>query len=421
MAEFTIGERLLLHLYTHRSVNPDDYFNIPWELTQDGISSSLGISRAHTSIELKRLKEKDLIVESQVRIKGGKVRRLAYSLNEKGLKASMDLEEKVNAAGLDMKSLIDFKKQDGVHVLKSLNADDKRALGIACAFRLSVPTTVLPPHTKNVVPSDVVGFTLITPELRNKILSAASETDLADWHSFAADYYDMEGRRSVIEDEDNRTVERTYHLIKAGRLRDAHRAITNDFYAMLLSDDRGFYEAVRDIPDKDIKSDRILDFMMLRAELALSQNDLKTARESAEKLIDMEGGEEYGYACLTECLMLRNKTDEAEKMANQINGSGNSLGMLKLAEVYLDLGDLDRAEEQYSSATKFVSDNNNPAVTQKFTVLARIDKERGRPEDAERHLSKAYASTNDIGRKSLKAFGNSIGVNIRELRESDFS
>lgn len=412
MAEFTIGERLLLHLYTYRSVNPDDYFNIPWELTQDGIASSLGISRAHTSIELKRQKEKELIVESQVRVKGGKVRRMAYSLNEKGLKAAMDLEEKVNAAGLDMKSLIDFKKKDGVQVLENLSENDRNALGIACAFRLSVPVNVLPMHTRNIVPTDVVGLTLITPELRNKILSAASEDDLAKWHSFAADYYDMEGRKSVIEDEDNRAVERTYHLIKAGRLRDAHRMITNDFYAMLLSDDRGFYEAVRDVPDEKISPNRILEFMMLRAELAITQNDLRTARESAEKLIDMEGGEEYGYACLTECLMLRNMTDEAEKMVNRINGSENSLGMLKLAEVYLDLGDLDRAEEQYNNASKHVSDNNYPAVTQKFTVLARIDMEKGRPDDAKRHLRKAFDSTNEIGKKNLKAYGSSIGVDF---------
>ena len=70
MAEFTIGDRLILHLYTYRSVNPEDYFNIPWELTQDGISSSLGISRAHASIELKRQKEKGTITETLVRIKG---------------------------------------------------------------------------------------------------------------------------------------------------------------------------------------------------------------------------------------------------------------------------------------------------------------------------------------------------------------
>ena len=58
MPEFTVGERILLHLYNYRTVDLNDYFNIPWDITQDGISTSLRISRAHASLELKKQKEK---------------------------------------------------------------------------------------------------------------------------------------------------------------------------------------------------------------------------------------------------------------------------------------------------------------------------------------------------------------------------
>ena len=356
-----------------------------------------------------------------MRIKGGKVRRIAYSLNEKGLKAAMDLEDKVNAAGLDMKSLIDFKKQDPTQVLEGLNEGDRKALGIACAFRLSVPVNVLPEHARNVVPADVNGRTTITPELRNRILSAAKGDELGEWHSYAADYFDRYGRESAIEDEDSRKVERVYHLVKAGRIRDAHKIVADNLYAMLLSDDRGLYEAVRDLPDADIKPKYMLELMILRTELALSQNDLKTARESAEKLITIEGGEEYGFACLAECLMLRRKEDEAKDVISKINKSGNALGMLKLAEIYLDLEEIDRAEEQFAAASKIVSDNNLAAVVEKFKVEARIDAARGRTDDAVRHLSKAYVSTNAVGKANLKVLGNSLGLRIRELTGSDFS
>ena len=421
MAEFTIGDRLILHLYTYRSVNPEDYFNIPWELTQDGISSSLGISRAHASIELKRQKEKGTITETLVRIKGGKVRRYAYSLTEKGLKTAMDLEDRVKAAGLDMKSLIDFKKQEPMQVLDSLRKSDRDALGIACTLRLSVPASVLPEHARNVVPTDVNGRTIITPELKNRILSAASGDELRGWHSYAADYYDKYGCDSAIEDEDNRVIEKTYHLIKAGRIRDASKIIADNFYAMLLSDNRDLYEAVRDIPDADIKPKHMLDLMTLRTELALSQHDLKTARESAEKLIEIDGGEEYGFACLAECLMLRKKEDEAKEVISKINNSNNALGMLKLAEIYVDLDEIDKAEEQFAVASKLVSDNNISAVVEKFKIEACIDAKRGRMDDAARHMSKAYYATNDVGRTSLMALSKELGLKIRGLTESDFS
>ena len=293
MADFTIGERLLLHLYTYRHVNPEDYYNIPWELTQDGISTSLRISRAHASIELKRQKEKGVIAETLVRIHGGKVRRIAYSLNEKGLKTAMDLVDRAEEAGIDIKTLIDIKKQNPAELLESMTDADRKALGVACAFRLSVPLDVLPPHNRSVVPSDVNGRTVIVEELRNKIMSAASPEEIREWHSYVADYYDKEGSDSVIEDEDNRTVERLFHLIKAGRVRDGHKILSYNLYAMILSDDRGLYEVLRDLPDDSIKPDYRLNYMIARTELALSQNDLKTARESAEKLIEIEGGEEY--------------------------------------------------------------------------------------------------------------------------------
>jgi tetratricopeptide (TPR) repeat protein len=421
MAEFTIGDRLILHLYTYRSVNPEDYFNIPWELTQDGISSSLGISRAHASIELKRQKEKGTITETLVRIKGGKVRRYAYSLNDKGLKTAMDLEDRVKAAGLDMRSLIDFKKQEPTQVLDSLSKGDRDALGIACTFRLSVPVSVLPEHARNVVPADVNGRTTITPELRNRILSAASGEELRGWHSYAADYYDKFGKDSAIEDGDSRAVEKVYHFIKAGRIRDANKTIGDNLYAILLSDDRGLFEAIRDAPDADIKPKYKLNFMIVRTELALSQNDLKTARESAEKLIETDGGEEYGFACLAECLMLRKKEDEAKEVISKINNSGNVLGMLRLAEIYVDLDEIDKAEEQFAAASKLVSDNNEAAVVQKYTVEARIDVARGRMEEGERHISKASASTDKVGKNSLRTLSKSLGLKIRDLTESDFS
>ena len=228
----------------------------------------------------------------------------------------------------------------------------------------------------------------------------------------AADYYDIDGQHSAIEDEDCRAVERTYHLLRAGRYVDACKVIERHLYAMVLSDDREFYETVRDVPTDSIKDRFMADFLTLRAELALSQNDLKTAREASEKLVTVEGGQEYGYACLTECLILRKQDRDAADMIKKVNGSGNALGMVKLAEAYLDLGDLQKAEEEMDAAVRIISDNNVAAVAQRFLVQARIDAAKGLTDDANRHISKAYVSTNEIGKRNVKAVAKSLGLSI---------
>ena len=172
MPEFTIGERILLHLYNFRMVSLEDYYNIPWDVTQDGISTSLRISRAHASLELKKQKERGNIRDALVRIYGGKVRRLAYVLTQEGTRVTIELQEKAKKAGIDVRTLTDMKKQDTAVMLDGMKKDDRLALGTACAFRVAVPLEALPPHDRSVIPTDVTGFTSISSELRDKMMRA---------------------------------------------------------------------------------------------------------------------------------------------------------------------------------------------------------------------------------------------------------
>jgi hypothetical protein len=80
----TIRERALLHLNRFPDVNPSELFNIPFDLTQDGIASVLGISRAHASLELKKLKETGKLDYWQAHIKGSGTKRKAYYLLPEG-------------------------------------------------------------------------------------------------------------------------------------------------------------------------------------------------------------------------------------------------------------------------------------------------------------------------------------------------
>ena len=412
MPEFTVGERILLHLYNYRTVDLNDYFNIPWDITQDGISTSLRISRAHASLELKKQKEKGYIKDSLVRIYGGKVRRLAYELTELGIKTAVELQEKAKGAGIDVRTLTDVRRQDASVVLENLRDGDRFALGVACAFRVAVPMDALPSHEKSAIPTDVGGFTSITPDLKGRVMRAAGKDEIREWHSYAADFYADRGQYSTIPDEDCRMVERAYHLLLAERYIDACKVIEKNPYVMMLSDDKGFYEVVRDVPLDSIKDRFKVDFLMLKAELALSQRDLKTARETSEILTGIEEGQGYGYACLTECLILRGKGSEAKDTISLVNSSRNVFGMLKLAEAYVDLNDIPNAEEQLELARKYISDNNVTAVSQMFLVEARIDAAKGNIDDANRHISKAYNATNEIGRNNIRAVAKNLGLSI---------
>ncbi len=412
MPEFTVGERVLLHLYNYRTVNLDDYFNIPWDITQDGISTSLRISRAHASLELKKQKERGNIKDALVRIYGGKVRRLAYSLTENGIRAAVALEDRAKDSGIDVRTLTDMKRQDTLPMLESMRKDDRDALGIACAFRVAMPLDALPPHDRSVIPTDITGYTSIVPELRSRVMKAAPEKDVSEWHSYAADYFDKYGANSTIPDSDCRIVEIAYHQLKAGRYVDACKLINRNPYTMMLSDDRGLFEAIRDVPIESVKDRFRTDFLTVRAELALSQNDLKTAREASEALIASEDGQEYGYACLAKCLVVRNLRSEAEKTISKVNGSRNALAMLLLADAYVDLDDIPKAEEQLKLAETYISENNEAAVAKKFLVEARIFAAKGQIEDGNRVITKAFRSTDEIAKSNIRAISKNLGLTI---------
>jgi CRP-like cAMP-binding protein len=62
-----------------KQYNPERFeFEAPPALTQDGIADAVGITRAHTALVLKRLRDRGLVEERLVHITGGRRRRKAY-------------------------------------------------------------------------------------------------------------------------------------------------------------------------------------------------------------------------------------------------------------------------------------------------------------------------------------------------------
>jgi predicted transcriptional regulator len=433
MTDFTIGERLLLHLYRYRSLDQNEIYNIPWELTQDGIATTLCISRAHASIELKKLKNKDRVVEYQAHVKGGKVKRYVYYLNPEGLKAAAEVQKKADDAGIDVKTLLDLKCQDPTMAFDSMTPEDKYALGCACAFRVPIPLTILKEHKRAIIPADASGMTVINKDVRERYLSAASSEDMRSWHSFAADEW-LENRTELREyDEAFRTVERTYHLLKAGRKSEACRSISNNIYDLMYIDDRDFLDALLTVTNPPEKN--LIDVLALTCDIAINVSDYKIARETAERMVDTvvfegeeneEHGDAQGYAYLAEVYALRGMRDEAEKFIRLVQESNSALAKLILADILIDMKEYGSAADEIDKLTN-IPRANEASVFRRFYTIAKLNlalREDGAaditvkgcvpevPPTEEyiiKMLNKAFASAESRGKALVRSLAKSYG------------
>ena len=78
----TVGERIVVHLSQYARVQ--DEYVVPPEMAQDGIATSLGISRAHAAIELKRAMIAGRVEMRIAHVTGAPTRRKVYRLTPRG-------------------------------------------------------------------------------------------------------------------------------------------------------------------------------------------------------------------------------------------------------------------------------------------------------------------------------------------------
>ena len=95
----TVSERILFHLQGFAKY--EDKYEVPFHLTQDGISQSCGISRAHAAIELKKLKSAGLVEERLSHVRRGKSRRKVYLLSHSGKARASAIRQYVEDNGID--------------------------------------------------------------------------------------------------------------------------------------------------------------------------------------------------------------------------------------------------------------------------------------------------------------------------------
>ena len=91
----TVEQRVLLHLWdTPLGDNP-------WEgrpqLTQAGVSEAVGIARKHLPRTLKKLREKEHILEETRHVAGAKQRCRVYALSSDGRTAASELVQDIHS------------------------------------------------------------------------------------------------------------------------------------------------------------------------------------------------------------------------------------------------------------------------------------------------------------------------------------
>ena len=95
----TVSERILYHLSNY--VKYEDKYEVPFDVTQDGISQAISISRAHAAIELKKLRTAGAIDERLSHVRKGKSRRKAYFLTTSGKAVAATVVRYVKDNGID--------------------------------------------------------------------------------------------------------------------------------------------------------------------------------------------------------------------------------------------------------------------------------------------------------------------------------
>ena len=102
---FTAEERILVHLLTY--IKHEDSFETPIGVTQYGIGRSIGAGQDYVSRALKRLKEKEMVVEKRARVEGVRERRKVYFLTMMGIQKAQEILERMK------ETYITIKEEDG--------------------------------------------------------------------------------------------------------------------------------------------------------------------------------------------------------------------------------------------------------------------------------------------------------------------
>jgi DNA-binding MarR family transcriptional regulator len=87
----TVKEKILIHLLGFTKYK--DKFEVPSQVSQDGMAKSVGVRRSHIASALKDLRERELVEETKARFEGQERRKNAYFLTFEGQAEAQRIKE----------------------------------------------------------------------------------------------------------------------------------------------------------------------------------------------------------------------------------------------------------------------------------------------------------------------------------------
>lgn len=331
----TVGERIVLHLLQHQKFI--DSFDVPLDVSQDGIAGALCISRAHAAIELKKLREGGDVVEKLAHIKQGKTKRKVYFLTPAGEVRATRIRDYASSEGIDVGPMVDIRRCKGADLYRSLSNENKAVLARACAFRKPFHRDALPETSVALLPVNRQGDVDIPPQLRKEVLSLLPPEELRAHHSAAADYWLSQG--------DYR--ERLFHLLEAGRSREAQMLIATKGPVLLKGADADLLDIVSRVESPTE-----------RYAARIRQVQAEAARVAKD----------YDY-CFQACSEMEASQDRRERYE----------GLMVKGKALKDSEQLDRSLEAFAAAKSIGLHLDDAALG---CEMAEAELLRGRPEDA---------------------------------------
>ena len=100
MANLTVNDRMLVHLFDYRKIQTD----FPPDITQAGIATSVGIRRSHIPRSVKKLMEEGAIEERRERVHEAGRRLKMYFLTEKGYRRAANIRKQSGRRRITVRS-----------------------------------------------------------------------------------------------------------------------------------------------------------------------------------------------------------------------------------------------------------------------------------------------------------------------------
>lgn len=402
MIGLSVGQKVVIHLMNHTQ-STSDFYNSPWEITQDGIATALRISRAHASIELKKLKNNEMVAEEQVHVKGSKSKRKTYQLTSKGRDEYNNIKEFASANSINIDLVMNCQPEKNGMIIGKLNDEERYAVGCACVFRIPVTQEILPKTNKSVLPANSMGTVMINEKMRKDFLAGATQDELTTWHSYAADYW-LEDDRHISDNIDSMH-ERLYHLVMAGRQRDACKIISANMYEFILTSNDDLHDTlamITKVPDA-----YAIDVYSVMIDVDIQSGDFESAAKNVELLSSKDRNAADLYRSDLE--LAKGNADNALEILRKIENETPVAG-IRIANIMAYKGDYVNARK-YANSVKCGSTTNPSIGVERFILLSKIDKKEGKDADAYAHLMKARASVSEKGKKRIDSLISELNYN----------